>query len=66
MVPDDGPDLRHAVLHLLQVVHHGAMRGWPTLPRLLREVEESPWSSPKQQLEGGGTHGGLGHFADCE
>ena len=48
VVPDDGPDLGHAVPHLLHVVHHGAMGGWPTLPRLLGKVEESPWSSPIQ------------------
>ena len=66
VVSDDGPDLCHAVPHLphlINVVHHGAMGGWPALPRLLGEVEESPWSSPIQQLE---AHGGLGYFVDGE
>ena len=64
MVLGDGSDLRHAVPHLLHVVHYSAMRGWPTLPRLLGEVEES-WSSPVQQLEGEKPVEAWG-FTDCE
>ena len=47
-------------LQLYHVVHHSAMRGWLTLPKVF-----SRRSSPVQQLAGGETRGGLGHFTDC-
>ena len=52
VVPDNGPDLGHETSHLLYMVHHGAMWGRPTLPSLLGEVEESPWSPPIHSSKG--------------